>query len=188
VKKVLVILVLSLCLVGITQAKDKGKMAVGANVVLSLPMGDLGDAYKMGFGGTATFTYRIAKQIDLTGTAGYITYGVDSDKIDGSYSTIPILFGGRYYFMPGKVQPYGTAELGLHFTSADVEIPSQTFGGFTIGGGSQSVSATEFGFGFGGGVLVALSKSANIDGTVQLNFIGGELTLSIEAGASFAIN
>lgn len=188
-KKVLLFLILSICIVGTTQAKGN-QMAAGGNVVLAIPMGTFGDAVGIGFGATGTFMFRVAKQIDLTGTIGYLRFGYDN--VDGSLTSIPLLFGGRYYFMPGKVQPYAAAEFGFHFTSSSFDIPSQTIGGFTFGGGSQSASSTDFGFGFGGGVLIAISKNVNLDGGLQYNLVtttgNSSGYISFEIGAAFGLN
>jgi opacity protein-like surface antigen len=189
VKKVLMFLVLSFCLVTITQAKEN-QMAVGGNIILAIPMGAFGDAAGVGFGATGTFMYRVAKQIDLTGTIGFLRFGYSD--VDGSFKTIPILFGGRYYFTPGKVQPYGAAEIGFHFSSYSIEVPSQTFFGQTIGGGTQSASSTNFGLGFGGGVLVEVSKKLQFDGGLQYNLITTEGSssgyISFELGVAFGLN
>lgn len=182
------IFVLSFCLIGITQAKGN-QMAVGVNTVLAIPMGTFGDAVGIGFGGTATFMFRVAKQIDLTGTAGYLRFGYDN--VDGSLTSIPILFGGRYYFMPGKVQPYGAAEFGFHFTSSSYDIPAQTFFGQTFGGGTVDASSTDFGFGFGGGVLVEVGKNLQFDGGLQYNLVtttgSSSGYISFELGVAFGL-
>ena len=187
-KKVFIVLILSLCLVGITQAKGN-QMAVGGNVILAVPMGTFGDAVGIGFGATGTFMFRVAKQIDLTGTIGYVRFGYDN--ADGSLKSIPLLFGGRYYFTPGKVQPYAAAELGFHFTSSSFEIPAQTFFGQTFGGGTVDASSTDFGFGFGGGVLVEVGKNLQFDGGLQYNLVtttgNSSGYISFELGVAFGL-
>ncbi len=199
-KKVFIVLILSLCLVGITQAKG-GKLAVGVNGVVALPMGDFGDFAKTGFGATGTFLFRVIPQLDVTGTIGYLTFGVDvptvqgaNIKADGSFSSIPILFGGRYYFMPGKVQPYGAAEIGLHISSgSDTEVSfTNPFTGQTTTQTVEGESSTNLGFGFGGGVLIEAGKNLKFDGGVQFNIISttgsSSSYISIEAGVLFGLN
>lgn len=190
-KKLLFILFILLTFAVSTNAQV-GKMTVGGNLILALPMGDFGDLASTGFGGTATFTYRVIPNLDLTGTLGYLSFGYDSDQIDGSFSTIPFLVGGRYYFPTGTVRPYAVAELGLHFGSATVEYPSQSFGGFTFGGGETSSSSTDFGFGFGGGVQVPVADKICVDGTLQYNLIATSGSssgfISLEAGVAYSLN
>jgi hypothetical protein len=52
-KSLLVSLLIVVSLVGFTSAQNK--MAVGAGVLVSLPMGDFGEMVNTGFGGTAAF-------------------------------------------------------------------------------------------------------------------------------------
>lgn len=189
-KKALLVLLVLFTFAVSTQAQV-GKMTVGGNLVLALPMGTFGDAFGMGFGGTATFTYRVIPNLDLTGTLGYLSFGYDVENLDGSFGTLPFLVGGRYYFDAGNIKPYVGAELGLHFGSTSVDIPSFNFGGISYGGGSNSTSSTDFGFGFGGGVQVPIGDKLNLDATLQYNLIAAESSsgyISIEAGVAYGLN
>lgn len=190
-KKLLFVLFVLLTFAVTTNAQV-GKMTVGGNLVLALPMGDFGDAYSMGFGGTATFTYRVIPNLDLTGTLGYLSWGYDVENLDGSLGSVPFLVGGRYYFNAGGFKPYVSAELGLHFTSSSVDIPSFNVGGFSFGGGEQSASSTDFGFGFGGGVQFPVADKISVDGTLQYNMIATEGSssgyISVEAGVAYSLN
>lgn len=190
-KKVLLVLVI-LSFFAVNTYGQVGKMTVGGNLVLALPMGTFGDLYSTGFGGTATFTYRVIPNLDLTGTLGYISFGYDVSNLDGSFSSVPFLVGGRYYFEAGSIKPYVGAELGLHFGSTSVDLPSFSAGGFSFGGGSQSASSTDFGFGFGGGVQVPVGDKLHVDGTLQYNLIATSGSssgyISVEAGVAYGIN
>ena len=187
-KKALAVFVVLFLLIGISNAQV-GKMAVEPNITLALPLGDFGDANNIGFGGTVTFMYRVIPQLDLTGSLGYLTWGYKN--FDGSFSSIPFLVGARYYFSQGSITPYAGAELGLHFSSASIEIPSYTVFGQTYGGGTQTVSSTDFGIGFGGGALFQAGSNLLLDATLQYNLIasdGSASYLSVEVGARFGIN
>jgi hypothetical protein len=187
-KKLIVITFCLFLVAGTVSAK--GNMFVGANAGVSIPLGDFGKAYNLGFGGAGIFMYQLNAMLGLTGSIGYLRYGGDNDI---SFSSIPLLFGGRYMFGKGDTKPYGTAELGLHFSSADAPtvsftnpITGQTQ---TLGGGSAS--STNFGIGFGGGVLHPLSKNLYLDANAKFNIImtsGSSSTyISVMAGVLAAI-
>ncbi|GBD91187.1 hypothetical protein BMS3Abin04_01913 [bacterium BMS3Abin04] len=187
-KKVIAISLLLFLFVSVSNAQV-GKMSVEPNVVLALPLGSFGDANSIGFGGTATFMYRVINQLDLTGSIGYLRWG--NKNVDGSFSSIPLLFGARYYFQKGSITPYAGAELGLHFSSSSIELPTYSFGGQTFGGGTASGSSTDFGIGFGGGALFQASLNLTLDATLQYNLIassGSASYLSLEVGVLFGIN
>ncbi len=93
-------------------------MAIGAGLVVSLPMGSFGDAANMGVGGTAAFELNFAPQISGVGQLGYISYGTDSKNT--SFSTVPLLVGIKYYVVPGT-DFYGIGQLGLNFFSTSTE-------------------------------------------------------------------
>ena len=150
---------------------------------LGLPMGDFGDGYGLGFGGTATFVYPVSSTVDVTGTAGYETFG-GKDALDGlSFNVIPILLGGRIAFGEGNVTPYVAAALGLFMgsTSGEIKIGGQTF---DVSGDTES----KFGFRGGFGVLipvnsVSLDLGANFDLITtegsSTTFIGFDLGINI---------
>lgn len=161
---------------------QKGVMKVEPSLVIGLPM----TGTNIGFGINGMFFYGINKNIDLTGTLGYVTWGYSD--IDASFSTIPILFGGRYSFdVEGSITPYGSAELGFHFTSASFDYPSYSYGGTTYGGGSESVSSTEFGIGLGGGAYFQAGDNLVIDANLQYNTVGSGNYFAIEGGVIFGL-
>jgi len=173
------ILLISLVLIAGSTFAQKGVMKIEPSLVIAFPV----EGTNTGFGINGTFFYGIDKNIDLTGTLGYITWGYSG--IDASFSSIPFLVGGRYSFaVEGTITPYAAAELGFHFTSASFTIPDYGFG---YGGGTTSVSSTEFGIGFGGGAYFQVSKSITIDGNLQFNIIGSSNYFAIRAGAVFEI-
>ena len=164
-----------------TANAQKGVMKVEPSLVIGFPM----TGTNIGFGINGMFIYGINNNIDLTGTLGYVTWGYSD--FDASFSTIPVLFGGRYSFdVEGNITPYGSVELGFHFTSSSVNIPTYSFGGTTYGG-SSSASSTEFGIGLGGGAYFQAGENFVIDANLQYNTVGSGNYFAIEAGVIFGI-
>jgi len=161
-KKFLSILSIVLLISGLSFAQ--GKMGVSVQGGIALPMGDFGDGYDMGFGGTGTFVYNLNPNFSITATAGYLTW---SGKVaDFTFSSIPVLAGVRYAFGKGKFNPYVAGQLGMHFVT--VKSPSIVVLGIDIGG---SASDSNFGFAAGAGFLYALSNNLNLDVNAMFNSI-----------------
>ena len=175
--KKVALVILALMFVVSTSNAQKGAMKVEPSLVLAFaPSG-----YSTGFGANGTFFYGINKNIDLTGTIGYVTWG--SDFTDVSLSTIPVLLGGRYSFeMDGAITPYAAAELGMHFVSSSYPWFDWTTGAQT----TESVSSSEFGFGIGGGAYFNVG-SLIIDANVEYNTMGSSNYLAVRAGVIFAL-
>lgn len=183
-KQLLSVIVLTALFAGFINAQSK--MAVGIQGGIALPMGDFGDGFDMGFGGTGTFVYHINPMIDVTGSVGYLTWSAKEGDV--SFSSIPVLVGARYCFGKDKLNPYVAGELGIHFSTVDIpEIVIPGFG--TIGGGSESGS--DFGFGVGAGILYQLSPKLDLDINAKFNSITGDggssNYISIMAGVLVAL-
>lgn len=161
-------------------ANAQGNMAVGAGLVVSLPMGDFGDAANTGFGGTAAFELGFTPQLVGVGNIGYIMWGTDAEDFD--FSAVPVLAGVKYYFMPG-VGFYGLGQIGLTFLSAST--PSFNFGSFEVE--SQSETSTEFTFNIGAGYEVPVSPTVSLDFTGMFNLISDANNIQLRAGAKFAL-
>ena len=157
-------------------------MKIEPSIVIALPQ----DGTNTGFGLNGMFVYGINENIDLTGSLGYITWGYSD--FDASFTSIPLLFGGRYSFdVEGTITPYAAAELGFHFTSASFSFPSYSIGGVTYGGETSSASSTEFGIGLGGGAYFQVGDNFVIDANLQYNTVGSGNYFAIEAGVVFGI-
>lgn len=178
-KKVLFVLILSFFFISSVNAQ-KGKMHAGGQAGISIPMGDFGDGANLGFGFLGNFLYGVTPDIDLTGSIGYFTWGTDFDGV--SFSDVPLLFGGRYYFNRSEFTPYGLAQLGLHFRSYETPTITTAFG--TFGGGSAS--DTEFGINLGGGFLYNMG-SLMLDVNGSLNIVSDQNSINIMAGVLFPI-
>ena len=163
---------------GVLNAQNK--MSLGAGLVVSLPMGDFGDAANTGFGGTAIFELGFMPQLVGVANIGYIVYGTESDAVD--FSSVPLLVGVKYYFVPG-VGFYGIGQLGLNFFSTTVEIPSV----FGFGGGSVSETSTEFTFVIGAGYQLPVGSNIYLDFNGTFNLISDFNNIQFWAGAKFGL-
>ena len=115
-KKLFAVALATLVLAGLAFGQGmpgKGMMSVGVGAELGLPMGDFGDAYKTGFGGSGRFLYGIENNITIYGDIAYMSWSADEDVLgaDVSTSTFEFMAGGKYGFGSGF---YGLAELGIH--------------------------------------------------------------------------
>ena len=163
-----IIILFAIILSATTLIHAQGKMALGINGGVALPLGDFGDGFDMGFGGNAIFIYHTSPNSDVTVTVGYLTWS-GKDSSDLTFSSIPVMVGGKYLFGKGKFNPYINGELGVHFATA--ETPEYVINGQTYGG---SVSDTYFGWGAGGGFLYKLGQNMNLDFNVRYNGIASE--------------
>lgn len=184
-KKVIFVLLVLTFFIGTANAQ-KGKMHVGAGLELGLPVGDWSDAAGTGIGGTARFEYAFTKQIVGIFTAGYISFGGDKiANVEYSYSAIPFLPGVKYYFQNGL---YGMAELGLHFFSIDVDLPTFSGGGFTFGGGSTSNTETEFTLSIGGGYETPVSDNLILDANAKFSIISDASYIGARVGVKIPLD
>jgi hypothetical protein len=149
-KRVLVLLVVALFMVGFANAQTS-KIKIGVGPYIGLPMGSFGDVTSIGFGGLAQGEYDLAPQIVGTVTAGYLSFsGKSINGVDlGSWSIIPILVGGKYFFTPNM---YGAIQIGLNMVSYTAKVPYITsYAPLTFGYRDETFSSSEFGFNIGVG-------------------------------------
>ena len=171
-------------------------MSVGVNAEVSVPLGDFSDIASMGFGVNGAFIYGISEVFEATGSLGFISWSRDIPTItetidastDGSFTSIPILAGVRYYFPQRNLMPYATVELGLHiFSTSDYTITISE-----VETNLEGATDVNFGFAFGGGAVYEVSKGFKVDGSLKYNIINGDpssLThLTLRAGVIFDIN
>ncbi|MEJ2616135.1 MAG: outer membrane beta-barrel protein [Ignavibacteriaceae bacterium] len=184
-KKIFVTILLVAGIAFTSNAQTKN-MAVGADFVVSIPIGSLSDGANVGFGGLGSFEYAFMPQLVGIGQVGYISYGTKSANL--SFHTIPIVVGAKYFFTPG-VGFYGISQLGLAIFSSSVEIPAITvYPGYTIGGGSASSSSAEFSFAVGAGYEMPVGPRVDLDFSALFNLITGDANnIQIRAGAKYAL-
>src|SRR5690606_30661667 len=144
----------------------------GVGAELGLPLGDFGEAYSIGFGATAKGFYGITAQGDITGTLGYLHFGIkeSNEYMSGSTAMIPIMIGYRHDF--GGL--YGEPQLGLAILKSTVKMDFGGFGGlFDDLNSSGSNSTTKATFGLGGGYVFGLwDIGALFQITDDMNFLG----------------
>lgn len=167
-------------LISLGTLNAQSKIAAGAGLVVSFPMGDFGDAANTGFGGTAVFELAFTPQLVGVGQIGYVVYGTESDAVD--FSTVPLLAGVKYFFVPASGF-YGIGEIGLNFFSTTVEIP--TILGF--GGGSVSETSTEFTFVVGAGYELPVSPNFSLDFSGTFNLISDFNNVQLRAGGKLGL-
>lgn len=97
------------------------KLGIGAE--FGFPMGDFGDGFKFGFGGSLVYQHPIADKLNLTGSAGYLNFqGKDFEVEDfgtiegGNVGFIPVKAGLRYFLAENI---YVGGELGAVFSTED---------------------------------------------------------------------
>lgn len=185
-KKVLFTVLVLLMVVSLTQAQNKGSMGVSVQGGIALPTGDFGDGYDMGFGGRGVFMYYLNPNMAITGTAGYFTWS-GKEGWDATFSTIPVMGGIRYVLGKGDFKPYLSGQLGMYFSSFEVEVDLGFFGGKQ----TVSDSGSDFGVALGGGFMMPLGKTMNFDVSAEYNiiFTEGSSTsyLTVLAGLAFAL-
>ncbi|HKJ82369.1 MAG TPA: outer membrane beta-barrel protein [Ignavibacteriaceae bacterium] len=181
-KTFITIFLLAASLTGLANAQKN--MAVGAGVVVSIPIGSFGDGAKLGFGGTGAFEFQFIPQLVGVAQIGYIKYSTKSDNV--SYSTVPVLLGVKYFFVPA-VGFYGIGQLGLNFFSVSTDIPTFSFGGTSYGGGSASGSSAKFTFAIGAGYEVPVSPTFSLDITGTFHIISNFTNIQLRAGGKVAL-
>ena len=141
-KKQLLFSVLSFFL-AISMYAQNGFHKIGVGAEVALPMGNFGDAYNIGFGVTGKVYYALNEEADITGTLGYLHFGLDtgSSDITGNISMIPIMFGYRHNFNGFYAEP----QVGFVALSSKVKM-SGMFSGF-----NGTTSSTEVSLSLGGG-------------------------------------
>ncbi len=172
----LVLLVAALCVVAARPAMAQRAMAqggglrYGVSAGLLMPIGDYGDADKMGFVGGAGATYWLAGQpIGIRGDLSYSSTSHDGVGATGSTKLIGGMASVVYALMPASAPARLMITGGVGYYSIDFGggIAKQSKLGF--GGGA----AVAFKMGTGSTRLVVGTRytSVSTDGTSRLNFL-----------------
>jgi hypothetical protein len=143
------------------------KLSLGAE--FAFPIGDFGDFYNFGYGGSLQYQHPVAENLLVTGSAGYTNF--QSKEILGvkvNSGAIPVKAGARYYFGENF---FAAGELGaaigtekgdktgfVYSPGVGVEFPVSDKGGIEIGaryegwsknGGTSSFIGLRAAFNFG---------------------------------------
>ena len=179
-KKLLTVFIAVILFTGFNYAQKD--MAVGAGVIVGLPMGGFGDLAGTGIGATGIFEMEFMPQLVGIGQIGYISWGgKDFGYYSYGYSAIPLLVGVKYFFVP-KIPFYGTASLGFEFLNANASYTGPY--GFNF---AASGSSTEFAFVFGAGYEVPVSPKFDLDFTATMNIVSDANYIGLRAGGKLAL-
>ncbi len=183
-------LVVALAFAVTAPSNAQGKLTLNPGLDVLLPLGTFSDAVSVGFGGTVRAEYAFMPQLSGTFAIGYdIWSGKSVEGVDlPNFKGIPIMVGGKYYFMPegAKTRFYGMVELGLFFAS--VTTAAQSFNGVVV---IPEASATETDFAFDPlvGAEFALGK-VQLDAAVRYFLIassGSANNIGLRVGVKFPI-
>jgi len=160
-KKLLFVVAIVAISVSVNAQKKKetssSKITGSIGVEAGLPIGDFGDFYSFGIGGSVEGQYHATENVGITLNAGYINYSIKSAFGGGSAGIIPVMAGVRYSFTGG---PYIHGQVGAAF-------------GTQTGAGSSLAYAGGIGYDFVKSVgaevkYQAYSKNSVTNGTVGL--------------------
>ncbi len=193
-KLLLAALVVALVFAACAPTNAQGKFTLNPGLDVLLPLGTFSDAVSIGFGGTVRGEYAFTPVISGTFAVGYDIWSGKSVSESGvsvdlpNFKGIPIMVGGKYYFMPegAKTRVYGMVELGLFMAS--VTTKAQSFNGVVV---IPEASATETDFAFDPmvGAEFAMGK-VQLDAAVRYFLIsssGSANNLGLRVGVKFPI-
>lgn len=159
------------------------KNALGADVGVLIPIGDLADYTSLMIGGVVKYEMDVTPRIGVTGRVGFF-YGLSkSTSVGGSsvsqgISVLPVWVGGRYYIMGGGEGLHAGLELGINELMARA---SGSVAGIDVSGSS---SKTKFGFDIPIGY-----KIGDLDIQAQYSFLDvGAPDLDMAAGVTVGYN
>ena len=139
---------------GLSATERKGMFGADLGGVLTLPMGDFGNAFKMGWRAGANVGYFVTDQIQVGATGAYSQNSVNDTTLAPVNSKFNILqFGafGKYMFkmQNDRIAPY--LKTGVGFYNSKVSVS-----------GGSSASSTDMGINGGLGVSFAVSPTASV--------------------------
>ncbi len=170
--------ILAIALFCIVTFSAKAQMNIGATVGITLPMGDLGDAYNTGFGFNAIGKYNLSDNMAIGASVGYSSFGTDFDGF--SFGVIPVTGLFEFSFGSGAFKPYIGADLGLYVFRAKV----------TFLGSSSSSTESYIGLAPTGGIMYDINSNLAFIANLKYNMVFSDNTstwLGINAGISFKL-
>jgi len=92
------------------------KLGIGAE--FAFPVGNFGDVYNLGYGGSLQYQHPVAPSLNLTASAGYINFQSKDLPIVGKVNSgaIPVKVGARYFLAENI---FVNGELGASFSTED---------------------------------------------------------------------
>lgn len=159
-------------MLGLGAMAQSGFYKVSAGADMALPMGDFSNGYSIGFGATGKVFYGISEDGDITGTLGYLYFGMKNDEyVSGHVGMIPLQFGYKHDFGDFYVEP----QLGLMFLSFKAEVKDLGW----VRGAYGTASETKFSLGIGGGYVFGdWDVGVRYQIVEYANFIGARIAYS----------
>lgn len=101
--------------------QEKGQLKLSFGPGVALPMGNFGDYYGMGIGGTVEARYFISENISIGGNLGYYSFTekttedlLKSSDNKATFSFMPLLGNVSYFLSEEGFKPYVAGNLGLY--------------------------------------------------------------------------
>jgi len=88
------------------------KLGIGAE--FAFPMGDFGDVMDLGYGGSLLYQHPVAANLNLTGSAGYLSFKAKDEFGGSSFGYVPVKVGARYFVAENF---FVGGELGASFST-----------------------------------------------------------------------
>jgi len=169
------------------------KIAVGADLLFVLPVGDMANDTGPQIGPLIRGGYRIIPALELTARIGYLfAFGKSQNPTptataSTSITNIPVWLGARYFLGDAPAGLYGAGEIGMNFLTAHA----------TVNPGNVVITTGDTRAGFNLGVGYVISKDLPIDVRLQysyFNLIGAKtgtngdgtlMGIGLSAGYSF---
>lgn len=164
-------------------------LLISPQATLGLPMGDLADQNKMGFGLTVDALYYI-DQLGVGIGTGFHSFGLADDLgyNSGSQSYIPILAQATYMFSTAEFKPYLGVGVGLYQTMLRGELVVPTIVGvdpvtqepiFEDLTQDVSTNSGDFGLAPMAGFYYTLNDQMHLSGGLRYNMIMTEVEYSV---------
>lgn len=183
------LLVLAIFMMAGFSVRSYGQIKVGASAGVALPMGDFGEAWKMGIGGGVEGKYFLSDNLALGASVGYFTFSVkdsedvdlkSEDAVDPSFSVMPILGTVDYFFGDEGFKPFIGAGVGIFSMKSKMHVP---------GYGDLEASSSELGVAPTVGFFYEISENLDFNLNAKYNMIfteGSSTTfLGVNAGIVF---
>jgi hypothetical protein len=110
--------IMALTAASVAGYSQNSNVKFGVGLEAAFPLGNFGDAYSFGIGGSAQANFVLDPTLDLTLQAGYISF--QGKTVNGYKSPtigyVPVLGGIEYKFTP---QVFGSAQLGATFLTGN---------------------------------------------------------------------
>jgi outer membrane protein W len=154
----------AICALVLFSFTSNAQMKLGVGGGLGLPMGDMGDYMKMGFGANVSGKYMLNDNMALGLNLGYHMFSA-KDEFGGSdvkFTVIPIAPSFTYYFATEGFKPYVGTDLGFYMCKSKNDITG------------YDESATKLGFAPTVGFEYELSDKMGLDVNAKYNYITTE--------------